>query len=270
MKKIRWDIVIVMCILSLSIIHIGRVGLDIMRWAADSKEIKKQIDIINEVTKIEEVPHSSKVEIIDEENNIPEEDPYWDYIKTDLIDVDFTDLKKINYDTKGWINVKGTNINYPFVQALDNEYYLNHSFNKSYNLAGWVFMDYRNTYSDKNTILYAHGRADNSMFGSLRNVFTNGWLNNPENYLIRVSIPTENSVWQIFSLYRIPTTNDYLQNEFLSDGEFLDFANMLKNRSYKDFNVSVNKDDKILTLSTCYDMSEKVVVHAKLIKREIK
>ena len=56
MKKIRWDIVIVMCILSLSIIHIGRVGLDIMRWAADSKEIKKQIDIINEVTKIEEVP----------------------------------------------------------------------------------------------------------------------------------------------------------------------------------------------------------------------
>ena len=53
---------------------------------------------------------------------------------------------------------KRNQINYPFVQTSDNDYYLNHSFNKKYNDAGWVFMDYRNNASnfDKNTILYAH------------------------------------------------------------------------------------------------------------------
>ena len=41
-----------------------------------------------------------------------------------LINVDFNKLKNINDQTKGWIQVNGTNINYPFVQADNNEYYL--------------------------------------------------------------------------------------------------------------------------------------------------
>jgi len=45
---------------------------------------------------------------------------------------------------------------------------------------------------------------------------------------------------------------------------------MIKERSKYNFNTNVDKDDKILTLSTCYDSSRKLVVHAKLIKKEIK
>ena len=32
------------------------------------------------------------------------------------------------------------------------------------------------------------------------------------------------------------------------------------------YNVNLNKDDKIITLSTCYNSSTKLVIHAKLIK----
>lgn len=87
-----------------------------------------------------------------------------------LINVDFNELKKFNSNTKGWIQVNGTNINYPFVQAKDNKFYLTHSFDKSYNSAGWVFLDYRNNINElsKNTIIYAHGRLDTTMFGSLK------------------------------------------------------------------------------------------------------
>ena len=49
----------------------------------------------------------------------------------DLINVNFTELKKINYDTIGWIQVNGTNINYPLVQTKNNDYYLTRSFDKS-------------------------------------------------------------------------------------------------------------------------------------------
>ena len=92
-----------------------------------------------------------------------------------LINVDFQELKSTNNQTVGWIQVNGTNINYPFVQANDNKYYLTHSFDKSHNTSGWVFLDYRNNIQtlDKNTILYAHGRIDKTMFGTLKNILNN-------------------------------------------------------------------------------------------------
>ena len=37
-----------------------------------------------------------------------------------ILNVDFSELKKINNNVKGWIQVNGTNINYPFVQSNNN------------------------------------------------------------------------------------------------------------------------------------------------------
>lgn len=190
-----------------------------------------------------------------------------------LINVNFEKLKNINSDVKGWIVVNGTNINYPFVQHNDNKYYLSHSFDKSYNSSGWVFLDYRNnlsTFNDKNIILYAHAMRNNTMFGSLETILTNGWLNNPDNYIIKLSTENENTLWQVFSIYHIEKTSDYIRTNFNDSNDFENFANMLLNRSFYDFNTNVSKDDKLLTLSTCYNSSERVVLHAKLIKRQIK
>ena len=41
---------------------------------------------------------------------------------------------------------------------------------------------------------------------------------------------------------------------------------MLINRSIYDFKTSISENDKILTLSTCYNDDERLVLHAKLIK----
>ena len=61
-----------------------------------------------------------------------------------MINVDFNDLKRTNPDVVSWVKVNGTNNNCPFVQVNDNKYYLTHSFNKSYNAAGWVFLATKN------------------------------------------------------------------------------------------------------------------------------
>ena len=129
-------------------------------------------------------------------------------------------------------------------------------------------MDYRNNFTnmDKNTIIYAHGRMDYTMFGSLRKTLNSNWYNNPENYVINLSTEKYNSLWQIFSLYKIPTTSDYLQINFSSDEEYLNWLNMLKDRSIYDFKTTITSDNKIISLSTCYNDDEKLVVHAKLIK----
>lgn len=217
---------------------------NICKWLIDSNKTK---NIIKEITK--------SVTVEDEDKNI---------------DVDLSKLKQINQDTVGWIQVAGTQVNYPFTKTTDNDFYLTHSFDKSSNAAGWIFLDYRNNIDspDKNNILYAHGRLDNTMFGSLKNVLNNDWYNNSSNHIIKLLTEKQNSEWKIFSVYHIPVTDDYIKIDFSSDDEFLEFINMLKKRSTYDFNVDITYLDNIITLSTCYNnnSSERLVIHAKLVK----
>lgn len=269
--KLKWKNVILILIFLILFITLNISIYNIIKWKLDSNKTNEEINTIQENTNIEEVKDNKGTEIIKQAEKIPKENPYWDYIKMNMINVNFDNLKKINSDVVGWIKVNGTNINYPFVQSKDNKYYLTHSFSKSYNNAGWVFLDYRNNnINNRNTIIYAHGRTDKTMFGTLRKVLNNGWINNTNNYVIKISTEKENSLWQIFSIYHIPTTNDYLQTEFKDEREYQRFLNILKNRSNHNFNTSITSNDTILTLSTCYNDSEKMVVNAKLIKKQKK
>lgn len=110
-----------------------------------------------------------------------------------------------------------------------------------------------------------------AIFGTLKNILDSNWQNNLNNHIVKLSTEYENTLWQVFSIYTIPTTSDYLKINFSTDEEFLEFSNMLLKRSIYNFNANVNELDKILTLSSCYITSdEKVVLHAKLIKREKK
>lgn len=235
--------------------------IKVIMWIIDNSNTN---DIIKKVANTYEINEKNyDNEVIINEN---EKDIYFDYMNLKFIDVDINKLKTFNPDTIGFIKVMGTNINYPFVQTLDNDYYLNKSYDKTYNNAGWIFLDYRNNeFNDKNTIIYGHGRINGTMFGSLKDTLKSSWQNNKDNYIIKISTEKENSIWQIFSVYKIPTTNDYLQTTF-SDNEFESFISLIKGRSSYNFETNVTNEDKVLTLSTCYNDNDKMVVHAKLIK----
>lgn len=235
--------------------------IKVIMWIIDNNNTN---DIIKKVANTYEINEKSyDNEVIINEN---EKDIYFDYMKLKFIDVDINKLKTFNPDTIGFIKVMGTNINYPFVQNLDNDYYLNRSYDKTYNNAGWIFLDYRNNeFNDKNTIIYGHGRINGTMFGSLKDTLKSSWQSNKDNYIIKISTEKENSIWQIFSVYKIATTSDYLQTTF-SDNEFESFISLIKERSSYNFETNVTNEDKVLTLSTCYNDNDKMVVHAKLIK----
>ena len=273
------DIVIYIVII-ICVINIVYSLYNIIMWKKDGDDVNNQVEDLVEKAQINEIQGEKidetnidkvkDVKIVKNEKKIEKDNPYWAYINMSLINVDFQDLKEVNKDVAGWIQVNGTNINYPYVQTTDNKYYLTHAFDKSYNSAGWVFLDYRNNadLDDKNNIIYAHGRYDKTMFGTLRNALTNGWLNNSNNFVIKIATLKGSSLWQVFSIYHIPTTSDYLQINFAGDDQFLKFTKKLIKRSSYNFNTEVNKNDIILTLSTCYNSEERVVLHAKLIKRK--
>lgn len=202
-------------------------------------------------------------------DKIEEVSLYWKYLNTPLSSVNFDDLVKENKDTVGWLVVNNTNIDYPVVQTNNNDYYLKHAFDKSKNNAGWVFADYRNSFDElnKNTVIYAHGRKDKVMFGSLVDTLNRNWYTNIDNQLIQFSTLEYDTMWQIFSIYKIEKESYYITTDFSSDKSYELYLDTMLSRSIYDFNVDVGANDKILTLSTCFnDYGIRMVVQAKLVK----
>lgn len=194
-------------------------------------------------------------------------------INTNYINVNLNYYVQKNAETVGWIQVNGTNINYPIVQHSDNDYYLEHDFYQRKTNNGWIFADYRNNFEklNNNTIIYGHNLINGTMFGSLPKLLNNSWFSNPNNHYIKLSTKNSNSIWQIFSVYKIEPTTDYLQSRFNSTTTYQNFLDTIKNRSSYQFNIDLNYTDKIITLSTCDNTGTKrVAVHAKLIKIENK
>ena len=103
------------------------------------------------------------------------------------------------------------------------------------------------------------------MLSSLKNALDPDWYNEESNLIIELQLKEEKLKFEIFSIYTISETSDYLKTD-MTDEEFQEFISVIKQRSIKNFNKEIKKDDKILTLSTCYiDEDHRLVVHAKLL-----
>lgn len=221
-------------------------GIKIFKWYKDKTNNNKIAEQIKSTV------------IVEEENG-------------DEYTVDFNKLKEQNNETIAWLKVNNTNVEYPVVKGTNNIFYLNHSFDKSNNSAGWIFADYRNKFdnTDKNIVIYGHNMRDGSMFGSMLNILNAKWYENEENTNITLYTENEKCMYKVFSVYKIENEDYYIKTEFKNDNdnEFEDFIKTLKKRSIKDFNVDVSKDDNILTLSTCANNNKyRVVLHAKKVK----
>lgn len=255
------------------------------RWYVQGLKIKYLTNDIISSTEIIEKEESVEAPVPEPEPEpIPTPEPtqenkqvyypndYWDYMNVPFMNVNFNELLNKNSDTVGWIKVEGTKVNYPVVQTDNNEYYLSHAFNKKKNSGGWIFADYRNDFVDfgKNTIIYGHNMNNKTMFGSIPQMLNKSYLNNSNNYYIKVSTPTCNTVWKLFSIYTVEPEIYYLKTNF-RNYSFEEFINTLKSRSVYDFGTDISSDDKILTLSTCDNTGTKrVAVHAKMISIEYK
>lgn len=232
---------------------------------------EKEDEIINDIP-VEE-PNEEPDDTNNNTNNyVYYPNDYWDYMNVPFMNVNFDELLTKNPDTVGWIKIDGTKVNYPVVQAENNDYYLSHAFNGTSNAGGWIFADYRVDFEEfgKNTIIYGHNMNNKTMFGSVPQMLNNSYLSNSNNYYIKISTPTCNTVWKLFSIYTIEPEVYYLKTNFRSYS-FEDFINTLKSRSVYNFGIDVTPDDKILTLSTCDNTGTKrVAVHAKMISIEYK
>lgn len=242
-KEVIFNLIVYMILLFILIYS----GIKIYKWYKDKTSNKEIVEQIKETVAVEDKN--------EDKNEYKEE-----------YTIDFNKLKEQNKETVAWIKVNNTNIEYPVVKADNNNFYLNHSFDKSQNSAGWIFADYRNKFdnTDKNIIIYGHNMRDGSMFGSLKNILNSDWYENEENTNITLYTENEKCIYKVFSIYKIESEDYYIKTEFSNDNEFEQFVNTIKNRSIKKFDIDVSKEDNILTLSTCANNNRyRIVLHAK-------
>lgn len=260
-KRSLYKVLLIVCILV--IIYNAYV---LINWVINTRANANELKNIERIADIIEIEAGENAELV----NPPDDknDGYWKYINFPFLDVNLKELKNMNNDTVGFIAVSGTDINYPIVQTKDNNYYLKHSFKKEKNKVGWIFADYRNNLEnlDRNTVIYGHNMLDGTMFGTLKNTLKSNWISNKENYVVKLSTFTESTVWQVFSIYVIPVESYYININFNSDDEYEVWLSTMIRRSKYNFNVNVDVNDKILTLSTCYSNNTRMVMQAKLIK----
>ncbi len=214
-------------------------GIKIIKWAIYNSKTKENLKKVEQYISVDE--------------------------KTGEYKVDFSELKNMNSDILCWVKVGGLNISYPVVKGSDNSYYLNHSIDKSYNTAGWIFMDYKNKFdgTDRNIIIYGHNRRDGSMFCKLKDVLKEEWYSNKDNCYVDIYTEEGITKYEVFSVYTVKDEDYYITTSFTTNS-YRNFINNMKSRSVYNFGVDVTTDDQILTLSTCADNNDyRVVLHAK-------
>ena len=178
-------------------------------------------------------------------------------------------LWDINHDIVGVISIPDTPLNNPVLQADDNSKYLNMKYDLTENIAGEIFMDYRNHFDDvgedgylkyensQNLILYGHDMYDDQMFGFLKY-----YLRNEAYYgahpVIDLSSNYERYKYKIFAFFMLDNNDDtdtkfdcWNVLDFADEKEFYDFVNEAKRRTIRTNDVDVEYGDELLTLSTC-------------------
>ena len=159
--------------------------------------------------------------------------------------IDWEYLKSINEDIIGWIEIEGTNINYPILKDTDNLYYLKHSYNRKYNSNGSIFTLDNKPFEIQETLIYGHNMKNKSMFSQLGNYLDNDFLYSHRN--IKIYTPIQNYIGKIFSCYSIGIENE---NNNIKSLDFNDRIKYYKNKS-KNKIESTDEIKKVIKLSTC-------------------
>lgn len=181
------------------------------------------------------------------------------------------ELKAINSEVVGWVNINDTNIDYPVLQHKgdndDAQFYLYRDIYKNYSGYGSIFADYRSDkgVKSKNIILHGHHMRDGSMFENLMGY--GKYSANMDFYkkhpTIDFDTPDGDASYKIISVFKTSTLDahgdffNYLVGSFNSDAEFMNYVYLVRERSLIDTGVTCNEDDQLITLSTCsYEYSE--------------
>lgn len=152
-------------------------------------------------------------------------------------------------DVCAWLQID--DIGYPVLYSGDNEKYLHHLPDGSYNYGGSIFLDgdADPLFTGQNSILYGHNMADGSMFGSLRKRYGS---EESKDHTFSLYLPDgTRHVYQFFSVLSTGKDSDVYSTSFADADEFLSWQEKMKADSLYGNEAQPERGARFVSLSTC-------------------
>lgn len=256
------------------VILVGAVSFGVYYWYGQQQSQERYEELADEVhispspSKVPE-PEVSQTPVATEPP--VEEEPQKEPVE---IPIDFAALQAKNPDIYAWIQIPETKVDYPVVQSsTDNGYYLNHTIDGVEGYPGSIYTENLNKkdFSDGNTVIYGHNMKNGTMFASLHKYVDPSYMKeHPE---ILIYTPEHKYTYQVFAAVTYDDRHILSSFDFADSAQFqgfLDSINSVRNMStYRNPDISVTAEDKIITLSTCNNNdSQRFLVEAVLISEE--
>ncbi len=175
------------------------------------------------------------------------------------------ELMLLNEDTRGWITIDDTHIDYPVVQGEDDMEYVNKDVLGEFSLSGAIFLSYRNDpdFSDHYSLLYGHHMDNGGMFGDVIEFTDEGYFTPRENGTLY--LPHKTYHIRLFACMEVDAYDKlvYSHGPNCNVQALLDY---LKTDATNYRDIGVTADDKIIGLSTCVDATTngRVVLFGRL------
>lgn len=164
-------------------------------------------------------------------------------------------LQKTNNDIVGILEFDNRVIYEPVVQAPDNDYYVRKNIKKEYANAGISFVSADGNIEAKNVVIYGHSsKWSDIIFTPLMSYINQSYYK--EHPTFRFITKNEIRTYQIFGVMNVDLNNlndslEFTQSSWDSDTAFNAFISDSINRGLYKTGISVNTEDKLMTLVTC-------------------
>lgn len=188
---------------------------------------------------------------------------------------EYQTLYSLNKRLIGWVKIDDTYIDYPVLQTVNNDYYLNHNFDQEEDKNGSIFLDKDCSIYPRSTnlILYGHHMRSGRMFGQLNKYSSEKFYK--EHKYIQFDTIYEKGTYEVMYVFRSKIYEEseivfkyYQFTDAVSETEFESNMKQMADMSLYDTGVNAEYGDELLTLSTCdyYTSDGRFVVVAKKIR----
>ena len=175
------------------------------------------------------------------------------------------ELMAINPDTRGWITIDDTHIDYPFVQGETDMEYINKDIMGDFALSGAIFLSCLNSpdCSDTYNLLYGHHMDNAAMFSDVMEFLDAGYFESHQTGTLFLADKTYEIT--LFACIEADGYDSLIYNPGpdFQTGELLQY---LKTSSTQYRDIGVTAEDKIIGLSTCVDAqtTERAILFGRL------
>ena len=248
------------CLLAVSLVQLGLRLREYTVGESSNDQIEQVFGVADASDALKVTPSS---QIASDDSDV---DPLIEDDLSYFSECDFDALLAVNEEIIGWIVIPGTNISYPICQHEDNQYYLEHTSDRTPSLTGAIFADYRveAPFEEFNTILYGHRLLNQTMFSALKTYQDKEvWENHPYIY---VCTPDTIYVYEIYSAFRGDPDGISYDVGIHTDEKKQTYIDYTLDCAEYDTGIIPTTEDSFLTLSTCTGTghTQRMIIHSVL------